>query len=110
MVVCADCQQSVNPYRLKLEYRTKTEHGDARDTRDTNQTRRSNHVTTKTKGGAFSVTRSKRIKVKGVRRDEIDTEQLALIYWLLAKRSLREKRAREAQEKAKRRERKANER
>jgi hypothetical protein len=56
------------------------------------------------------VTRSKRIKVKGVRRDEIDTEQLALIYWLLAKRSLREKRAREAQEKAKRRERKANER
>jgi hypothetical protein len=41
--------------------------------------------------------------VKGVRRDEIDTEQLALIYWLQAKRVLREKREREAQEKAKRR-------
>lgn len=53
--------------------------------------------------------RSRRIKVKGVRRDEIDidTEQLALIYWLQAKRVLREKREREAQEKAKRRERKS---
>jgi hypothetical protein len=56
------------------------------------------------------VTRSKRIKVKGVKRDEIDIEQLALIYWLQAKRVLREKRAREAQEKAKRRERKSDER
>ncbi len=43
----------------------------------------------------------RRIKVKGVRRDEIDTEQLALIYWLQAKRVLREKREREAQERAK---------
>jgi hypothetical protein len=56
------------------------------------------------------VTRSRRIKVKGVRRDEIDTEQLALIYWLQAKRVLREKRERDAQEKAKRRERSNNER
>lgn len=56
------------------------------------------------------MTRSKRIKVKGVKRDEIDIEQLALIYWLQAKRILRERREREAQEKAKRRERKANER
>lgn len=56
------------------------------------------------------MTRSKRIKVKGVKRDEIDTEQLALIYWLQAKRVLLERREREAQEKAKRRERKANER
>jgi hypothetical protein len=48
---------------------------------------------------------TRRIKVKGVRRDEIDTEQLALVYWLQAKRILREKREREAQEKAKRRER-----
>jgi hypothetical protein len=48
---------------------------------------------------------SRRIKVKGVRREEIDTEQLALIYWLQAKRVLREKREREAAEKAKRRER-----
>jgi hypothetical protein len=48
------------------------------------------------------VTRSRRIKVKGVRRDEIDTEQLALIYWLQAKRVLRERREREAKAKAKR--------
>ncbi len=47
---------------------------------------------------------TRRIKVKGIRKDEIDTEQLALIYWLQAKRVLREKREREAQEKAKRRE------
>jgi hypothetical protein len=45
---------------------------------------------------------SRRIRVKGVRRDEIDTEQLALIYWLQAKRVLREKREREAQVKTKR--------
>jgi hypothetical protein len=49
---------------------------------------------------------TRRIKVKGIKRDEIDTEQLALIYWLQAKRVLREKREREAQEKARRRERK----
>jgi hypothetical protein len=45
----------------------------------------------------------RRIKVKGVRRSEIDTEQLALVYWLQAKRVLREKREREARERAKRR-------
>jgi hypothetical protein len=50
---------------------------------------------------------TRRIKVKGIKRDEIDTEQLALIYWLQAKRVLRERREREAQEKAKRRERKS---
>jgi hypothetical protein len=48
---------------------------------------------------------TRRIKVKGVRRDEIDTEQLALIYWLQAKRLLRERREKEAKAKAKRRER-----
>jgi hypothetical protein len=48
---------------------------------------------------------ARRIRVKGVRRSEgeIDTEQLALIYWLQAKRVLRERREREAREKAKRR-------
>ena len=50
---------------------------------------------------------ARRIKVKGIRKSEIDTEQLALIYWLQAKRVLRERREREAQEKAKRRERKS---
>jgi hypothetical protein len=48
---------------------------------------------------------SRRITVKGVRRDEIDTEQLALVYWLQAKRVLRERRANEqaARQEAKRR-------
>jgi hypothetical protein len=50
------------------------------------------------------MTGTRRIKVRGVRRDEIDTEQLALVYWLQAKRILREKREREAKEKANRRE------
>lgn len=46
---------------------------------------------------------ARRIRVKGVRKSEIDPEQLALIYWLQAKRVLRERREREAEEKAKRR-------
>jgi hypothetical protein len=48
---------------------------------------------------------TRRIKVKGVRRDEIDTEQLALVYWLQAKRILRERREREAKAKTARKER-----
>lgn len=51
--------------------------------------------------------KTRRIKVQGVRRDEIDTEQLALVYWLQAKRVLRERREREAKAKAKRRGRQA---
>lgn len=47
--------------------------------------------------------RTRRIKVKGIKKSEIDTEQLALVYWLQAKRVLRERR--EAEAKAKRRER-----
>jgi hypothetical protein len=46
---------------------------------------------------------TRRIKVKGVRRSEIDADQLALIYWLQAKRVLRERREREAKARAKRR-------
>lgn len=51
--------------------------------------------------------RTRRITVKGVHRDKIDTEQLALVYWLQAKRILKERRQAEitAREKAKRRER-----
>lgn len=49
----------------------------------------------------------KRIKIKGVRRDTIDADQLAFIYYLQAKRVLREKREREAKAKTKRRERSA---
>jgi hypothetical protein len=48
---------------------------------------------------------TRRIKVKGVRKDEIDTEQLALVFWLQAKRILRERREHEAKVKADRRER-----
>jgi hypothetical protein len=46
---------------------------------------------------------TRRIKVKGVRRSEIDADQLALIYWLQAKRVLRERREQEAKARAKRR-------
>jgi hypothetical protein len=46
---------------------------------------------------------SRHIKVKGVRRSEIDADQLALIYWLQAKRVLRERREQEAKARAKRR-------
>ncbi len=49
------------------------------------------------------MTQNKRIRVQGVKKDEIDTEQLALIYWLQAKRILRERRQREEKAKAKRR-------
>jgi hypothetical protein len=45
--------------------------------------------------------RARRIKVKGVRKDEIDTEQLALVYWLQAKRILRERREQDEKAKAK---------
>jgi hypothetical protein len=46
---------------------------------------------------------SRRIRVRGVRRSEIDADKLALAYWLMAKRAVEEKRAREAAEKAGRR-------
>jgi hypothetical protein len=49
------------------------------------------------------VTLTRNIKVRGVRKREIDTEQLSLIYWLQAKRILRERREREAKAKARRR-------
>ena len=45
---------------------------------------------------------SRRIKVKGENWDELGTEQLDL-YWLAVKRVLRERRAREAKARAKRR-------
>lgn len=43
----------------------------------------------------------RRIKVKGVRKSEIDTEQLALVYWLQAKRVLADRRKHEQKAKAK---------
>ena len=48
--------------------------------------------------------RTRRIKVKGVKKTEPDIEMLSLIYWLQAKRVLRERRDREAKARAKRRE------
>jgi hypothetical protein len=38
----------------------------------------------------------RRIKVRGVRRAELDTNQLALALWLMAKRAAEEKRDRRA--------------
>ena len=43
------------------------------------------------------------LKVRGVKRTRLTLSKLALVYWLQAKRVLREKREREAREKAKRR-------
>jgi hypothetical protein len=48
---------------------------------------------------------ARRIRVTSVPRDEIDPEQLALVYWLQAKRILRERRENEAKAKRKREER-----
>lgn len=42
--------------------------------------------------------------MRGVPKDEITTEDLALVYWLQAKRVLKERREREQKERAKRRE------
>ncbi len=47
----------------------------------------------------------RRIKVRGIKKSELAPEDVALAYWLLAKRSLKIKREREAKEKAKRQER-----
>ena len=43
----------------------------------------------------------RRIKVKGVRREEIDADKLALAFWLMAKAAVEQKREREAAEKKK---------
>lgn len=47
--------------------------------------------------------KSRRVQVKGIKREELDTELLGVSYWLLAKSALRERRAREAKSKAKQR-------
>ncbi len=44
---------------------------------------------------------TRRIKVSGVKRQELSTEDLAYIIYLMGKATLRKKREREAQEKAK---------
>ena len=46
---------------------------------------------------------NRRIKVSGVKWEELDADKLALAYWLLAKRAVQEKREREAEEKKARR-------
>lgn len=46
---------------------------------------------------------ARRIKVKGVKKSELSPEDVALAYWLLAKRELKIKREREAKERNKRR-------
>lgn len=49
---------------------------------------------------------TRRIRVEGVRKRELDTEQLALVYWLQAKRMLRERREQEEKAKARKQARK----
>lgn len=46
---------------------------------------------------------TRRIKVRGVRRETLDEDKLALAYWLMAKSAVEEKRRREAEEKKRRR-------
>lgn len=48
---------------------------------------------------------SKRIKIKGVRRKELDYDAISFVIWTMAKRQVEERRRREAEEKAKRAER-----
>jgi hypothetical protein len=50
---------------------------------------------------------ARRIQVKGIRRSEIDTDLLAYVYFLQGKRLVQQRRAHEAQAKAKRQEREA---
>lgn len=48
---------------------------------------------------------TKKLKVKGIQRDEPDTEMIALALWIQSKRIVRERRENEARARAKRRER-----
>jgi hypothetical protein len=41
----------------------------------------------------------RRIKVKGIRKDELDTNMYALVLWTLAKEAVADKRRREAEAK-----------
>lgn len=43
--------------------------------------------------------RRKRLRVRGVRRTEIDADKLALAYWLMAKHAVDQKRSRAAEAK-----------
>jgi hypothetical protein len=47
---------------------------------------------------------TKRIAIKGVRREELDYDTISYVLFTLAKRQVEERRRREAAEKAKRRE------
>jgi hypothetical protein len=48
---------------------------------------------------------TQRIKIKGVRRKELDYDAIAYVLFVMAKRQVAERRKREAEERAKRRER-----
>ena len=45
---------------------------------------------------------ARRIKVRGVRREELDSEKIAFVFWMMAKRHVEEKRQRDQQERDKR--------
>lgn len=42
----------------------------------------------------------RRVKVRGIRREEIDTDTLALAYWLMAKHAMEEKRRQQSKDDA----------
>jgi hypothetical protein len=44
----------------------------------------------------------RRVKVRGIRKEEISADQLAVVFWLLGKAAVEERRQREAEEKKKR--------
>jgi hypothetical protein len=96
-VCCAEFQQKLARTVPRLEYRTKTERRCGAQTK---------YIASET--AAEQVTRkevspmTRRIKVRGVRLEELDDEKLALAYWLMAKRAVAEKREREAADKRKR--------
>jgi hypothetical protein len=46
----------------------------------------------------------RRIKVRGVRRDPLDPEAIAQVFWLMAKARLRERREQEARQRTKQKE------
>lgn len=51
---------------------------------------------------------TKRVRINGIRRREIDADLLAYVYFLQGKRLVQQRREREAEAKAKRRERQAD--
>jgi hypothetical protein len=80
---------------VELEKRTKTEHAEPAHTGFIPNA----HTVNKRKGVGMTETR---IKVRGIRKETISSDELALVYWLLAKRAVEQKRERDAEAKRRR--------